>query len=142
MSFEEGKSITDLKYLKENNINLTHLANILANIFNKQIFEFGFVHADPHSGNIFVRKENEEVKIVLLDHGLYRTLDGELRRNYAKMWQGIITQNKDLLISSCESLNVTDMELFIAIITSKTYKDVMSEEKKFDSNRRLSQKSE
>jgi aarF domain-containing kinase len=39
------------------------------------IFKYGFVHGDPHSGNILVRKKNNtknEGEIILLDHGLYQ----------------------------------------------------------------------
>lgn len=37
------------------------------------IFKYGFVHGDPHSGNIIVRKlpNEKDVTIYLLDHGLY-----------------------------------------------------------------------
>ena len=36
------------------------------------IFKHGYVHCDPHPGNVLVRKnERGETEIVLLDHGLY-----------------------------------------------------------------------
>lgn len=38
------------------------------------IFVNGFVHCDPHPGNVLVRKgpDTGKVEIVLLDHGLYQ----------------------------------------------------------------------
>ena len=37
------------------------------------IFVNGYIHCDPHPGNILVRKnENGEAEIVMLDHGLYQ----------------------------------------------------------------------
>ena len=37
------------------------------------IYVNGFVHCDPHPGNILVSKsKNDEVKITMLDHGLYQ----------------------------------------------------------------------
>lgn len=32
----------------------------------------GFIHCDPHPGNILIRKnENDSQEVILLDHGLY-----------------------------------------------------------------------
>jgi aarF domain-containing kinase len=91
MSFEEGSSITNLEYLRKNNIDFKQVSTYLSDVFYKQIFEFGFVHSDPHPGNIFVRKEKENgkvtTKIILLDHGLYRDYDETFRYNYCNLWR-------------------------------------------------------
>lgn len=49
----------------------------MVKIFADMIFKFGFVHCDAHPGNILVRKKPKarDYQIVLLDHGLYRSLD-------------------------------------------------------------------
>lgn len=40
------------------------------------IFVYGYVHCDPHPGNILVRlnKKTKQEEIVLLDHGLYSVI--------------------------------------------------------------------
>jgi aarF domain-containing kinase len=135
MSFEEGRSITNMKYLKENKIQIKDVALILSDVFNKQIFQFGFVHSDPHPGNLFVRKEKVDgediTRLIILDHGLYRDLDDNFRYNYSCLWRGIITQNKDILIKSCNNLGITKVELFMSILTSNTYDSLMNKENKF-----------
>ena len=145
MSFEEGKSITNMSNIKKNNIKLKEIANILTDTFNRQIFEFGFVHSDPHPGNLFVRKENvngkDMTKLVLLDHGLYRDLDDSFRYNYCLLWRGLITQNKDMLRESCNALGVSQVELFISVLTSNTYDSIMSKENKYNSHKQLGLKS-
>jgi aarF domain-containing kinase len=94
MSFEEGKSIVDAKYRVDNNIKAVEIAELLADLFNRQIFEFGFVHADPHSGNLFVRREMVDgqmmTRLVLLDHGLYCILSKDFIYNYSTLWRGMI----------------------------------------------------
>jgi len=36
------------------------------------IFVNGYIHCDPHPGNVLIRKNaDEEIEIVMLDHGLY-----------------------------------------------------------------------
>lgn len=46
----------------------------LGKIYSEMIFVNGFVHCDPHPGNVLVRKcpESNKTEIVLLDHGLYQ----------------------------------------------------------------------
>ncbi len=56
MSFEEGTSITYLPKIREQGLDLKEIARLLSTAFAKQIFVHGFVHCDPHPGNIFVRK--------------------------------------------------------------------------------------
>jgi aarF domain-containing kinase len=49
------------------------VATLVATAFSEMIFVHGFVHADPHAGNLLVRKGGDgKPQLVLLDHGLYR----------------------------------------------------------------------
>jgi len=89
------------------------------------IFKHGFVHADPHPGNIHVRSFNGHPQIVLLDHGVYSELDDHTRLSYTKLWRGILGQDKDLLKSASIELGVEYYELFTAMVTNRTYDDVM-----------------
>jgi predicted unusual protein kinase regulating ubiquinone biosynthesis (AarF/ABC1/UbiB family) len=56
MSFEEGIPVTHVRRMLEQKIDLKELANLISVSFNHMIFKEGFVHADPHPGNLFVRK--------------------------------------------------------------------------------------
>lgn len=46
----------------------------LGKMYSEMIFLNGFVHCDPHPGNVLVRKcpRSNKTEIVLLDHGLYQ----------------------------------------------------------------------
>ena len=45
---------------------------MLGTIYSEMIFVKGYVHSDPHPGNVLVHKtERNQTEIVLLDHGLY-----------------------------------------------------------------------
>jgi len=146
MSFEEGKPITDAKYIKENKIKIREIAKDLTDIFNKQIYDFGFIHSDPHQGNLFVRKVDDKsskknFKLVLLDHGLYRDLDDSFRYHYMNLWRGIIMQDKKILKEGCNNLGIDKVELFMSVLTSKTYDELMDKSTKYDTDKRLGQKS-
>ena len=55
---------------------LADLDEKLIRIFSRQLFRTGFVHGDPHPGNVHVRKGKDgKAEIVLLDHGLYQEYD-------------------------------------------------------------------
>ena len=46
----------------------------LSAVYSDSIFLHGFVHCDPHGGNVLVRVQpgTNKPQIVMLDHGLYR----------------------------------------------------------------------
>jgi predicted unusual protein kinase regulating ubiquinone biosynthesis (AarF/ABC1/UbiB family) len=48
------------------------VAHLVSQTFNEMIFRYGFVHCDPHAGNLLVRMKDGRPQLVLLDHGLYR----------------------------------------------------------------------
>jgi aarF domain-containing kinase len=141
MSFERGRSIMDTNYRLENRIDVNEIAELLSSVFNRQIFEFGFVHSDPHHGNLFIRKENVNGKfitrLVILDHGLYRELDQDFKYNFSLLWRGIFMQNEEIILTACKALNVTNAELFVSIVTNRSYRDIMNSEDKYSTKNRL-----
>lgn len=51
MDYIAGCKISDVKYLRDNGFSLKDINVKLFEMFGHQIFESGFVHADPHAGN-------------------------------------------------------------------------------------------
>ncbi|KAF7321358.1 ABC1-domain-containing protein [Mycena kentingensis (nom. inval.)] len=96
MEFIEGARVDDLAYLKAAGIDRNQVALQIAHIFNEMVLLNGWFHADPHAGNLLIRRSPPESKsthnfeIVLLDHGQYFDLEPELRVNYAKLWLSLI----------------------------------------------------
>lgn len=44
----------------------------LGTLYSEMIFVNGYIHCDPHPCNVLInKKEDGNVSIVLLDHGLY-----------------------------------------------------------------------
>jgi aarF domain-containing kinase len=122
MSFEEGFAITEKERMKKEGIDVNLVAKELAYCFSRSIFEFGFVHADPHPGNIFVRKHpKKRFELVLLDHGLYRPLTKHVRLAYSKLWNGIFLQNEEMLKEACSMIGLKkgDYKLFTSMVTKQ-----------------------
>ena len=65
----------------------------LVSLFSVQIFQWGFVHCDPHPGNVIIRRlvPSNEPQLVLIDHGLYVSMPDDLKRDYARLWKGLLS---------------------------------------------------
>ena len=95
MSFETGISVAHVTELHAQGIDLKSLSRLISETFIHMIFKEGFVHADPHPGNLFVRKiegsSKGESEIVILDHGIYTEMPNDTRLAYNKLWRGILS---------------------------------------------------
>lgn len=127
MEFVEGYSVIDVEQMKKDKISVNSMARIMAESFAQMIFIHGFVHADPHPGNIFVTKTGkDDFKLILLDNGLYADLSEKTKNNYGAMWKGIITRDDQLLQESTTNLGVGFAhKLMTRMITHQTYEEVM-----------------
>jgi aarF domain-containing kinase len=117
MSFEKGYPINQVRKLNAEGYDLREVANLVSQTFAQMIFKDGFVHADPHPGNLLVTKDDKgKTKIVLLDHGVYTTLSEETRHAYTELWRSLISQDNDQLKQSSERLGCPYFELFASVI--------------------------
>lgn len=65
---------------------ITQISENLGKMYSEMIFIHGFVHCDPHPGNVLVRKcpQSNKTEIVLLDHGLYQVGHLQAARTHRK----------------------------------------------------------
>jgi len=65
-------------------------------------------------------------QIVLVDHGLYKTLDRDFQDAYARLWKGIAMANIPDIKASCEQLGVRKMyPLLASMLTSRPFDEVI-----------------
>ena len=129
MEFISGSRPDDLEYLDTNHIDRDEVSAALAHIFNEMIFgDDAPLHCDPHGGNIAIRKNPNRSRhnfdIILYDHGLYRDIPRETRRNYAKLWLSVIEADEARMREySRKVAGVTDEQfpLFASAITGRDY---------------------
>jgi ubiquinone biosynthesis protein len=103
MEFIDGVSINDLEGIKRMNASPETVAVTGARILLKQIFEFGFFHADPHPGNLRVLPEGV---IAPLDYGIFGHLDQRTRERIAALLSGLLAEDSERVIRALESLDV------------------------------------
>ena len=82
MEYIPGKKITELSPLRLMEIDGPGLARELFRAYLKQILLDGFVHADPHPGNVFLTDDDE---IALLDLGMVTRLLPGFRDNVLRL---------------------------------------------------------
>jgi aarF domain-containing kinase len=131
MEFVEGFPITDVEQTKRVGLNPVQISRILSTAFSRLIFIHGFVHADPHHGNIFVHptqnlRGKRVPQVILLDHGLYKELTEKTRLGYAELWEGILAQDEAIIARGCQKLGAGEHQsLFVSMVTSKPYERVI-----------------
>jgi ABC-1 domain protein len=71
MEFIEGIKITDKEKIEKMGFNPKEIASLGLELYIKQVMKYGFFHADPHPGNIFLGKDG---KLIFIDFGAMGTL--------------------------------------------------------------------
>lgn len=89
---------------------------------------------DPHEANLLVRPNPlnpSKPQLVLLDHGLYRELKDDFRRDYCYLWREIICGNKEGIHEYATRMNVGELfTLLAAMLTMKSWDDIISKDLK------------
>ncbi|XP_020676109.1 uncharacterized aarF domain-containing protein kinase 1 isoform X1 [Dendrobium catenatum] len=117
MEFCRGSKVDDLEFLKDSGVNTVKVAKALIEAFAEMIFVHGFVHGDPHPGNILVSVEgNKSFSLVLLDHGIYRELDEQFRLDYCKLWKALILLDSQNIINVGKRFGVGKYSKYFPVI--------------------------
>ena len=82
MDFVSGKKITSLTPLARIELNGTDLAENIFHAYLQQILVDGFLHADPHPGNVFL---TEDGRIALIDLGMVAHLSPRFQENLLQL---------------------------------------------------------
>ncbi|XP_067941675.1 aarF domain-containing protein kinase 1-like [Watersipora subatra] len=126
MEFCEGGRADDREYMLAHDIPVEEVSNNLSHMYSEMIFKHGFVHCDPHPGNVLVKRTSKHnAEIVLLDHGLYTTLTQEFRQNYAKLWMAIIKGDEVGLREHSKAMNCEDLYgLFSCMVAGRAWSSI------------------
>lgn len=117
MEWIEGCKLSDKECLRRRGINPRSVALTLLDVFSEMTLEHGFIHGDPHPGNLLVVPVPIEERrswfwrllsfqwrtpfqLVLLDHGRCLRMDDETRREYCALWCGLIKGDEEGAIAS------------------------------------------
>ncbi|XP_032794543.2 uncharacterized aarF domain-containing protein kinase 5 isoform X2 [Daphnia magna] len=118
--FIDGIKVSDTSSLEKAGLSIKEVSHKLIETFAEQIFHTGFVHADPHPGNILVRKRKKgDAEIVLLDHGLYEELPSNVRKSLCRLWSSIVLNDHAGMKRHAAELGVNDYLLFAEMLLQR-----------------------
>ncbi len=82
MEFVTGAKVTDLQLMDTWGVDANKTAKILLDAYLKQILVDGFVHVDPHPGNLLILQDG---RVCFLDFGMMSTIDKKDIMTFARL---------------------------------------------------------
>ena len=106
-------------------IDVSEMMKRVTQMYSEMIFNHGFIHCDPHPGNVLIRSGRGGPQVILIDHGLYQTVDDEFRFNYSSLWKALIKGDLKAIRRAAKYLNVEDMfPLLSAMVSGRSWQSV------------------
>ena len=105
MDFVDGIKASNIEMLDKSGLDRKLIAQRGTSLSFRQVFEFGFFHADPHSGNIMVLQDNV---IAPIDFGMVGRIDDETIDQMGDIITGFIRKDEYKIIRAFEHLGIID----------------------------------
>jgi len=131
LEYLEGVNIRETDKLRELNCDLAFIARKGFEAYARQIFEWGYFHADPHPGNLLILPGNV---IGILDFGMVGRLNDRDRKALTEFIIGLGKDDIGRIVENIERLQAKDVEnrrelekdiiRFIQDFGSKAIKDI------------------
>lgn len=119
----DGVPLSDKDKLIDQGFDLSLLMTQYLQSLAKQIFEYGFVHSDPHPGNLIARfNAKNEQELVILDHGLYVDLPMKFRSEYSHLFESIFQFNRSGIKKIADSWGIGNVEVFATLVQLRPVK--------------------
>ena len=103
-------------------LSLKDVMTTMVDLFSAQMFLWGWVHCDPHPGNIFIRRQpSGKPELVLIDHGLYIHMQPEFRHQYSLFWKSLMTFDNKTLGEIVKSWGINNPDIFASATLMRPY---------------------
>lgn len=104
MEFIDGIKVTDKSVLLANNIDPVNVSEVGLRLFVSQILDYGFFHADPHAGNILVKKDG---KIVFIDFGAVGKIQPNDKEILENLIVSFVAKNSHKIVRSLKKMAIS-----------------------------------
>ncbi|QQV04073.1 MULTISPECIES: ABC1 kinase family protein [Chryseobacterium] len=132
MEFIDGIKVTDTVSLQKHGIDPVTVSETGLQLFISQILDYGFFHADPHAGNILVKKDG---KVVFIDFGAVGKIQPNDKEILENMIISFVAKNPKKIVRYLKKMAVSyeipndrkfenDVEEVISFVHSTSLKDI------------------
>jgi ubiquinone biosynthesis protein len=97
MEFIDGTKASDFDHLKQQGYDLKEVASRGADSILKQICFYGFYHADPHPGNIFILPNNV---VCFIDFGMMGHISQQQREDFTDFVELLINKDENKIVDA------------------------------------------
>lgn len=104
MEFIDGIKVTDQKTLLQHGIDPVAISETGLRLFVSQILDYGFFHADPHAGNILVKKDG---RVVFIDFGAVGKIPPNDKEVLESLIVSFVAKNPHKIVRSLKKMAVT-----------------------------------
>ncbi|PQA95107.1 ubiquinone biosynthesis protein [Chryseobacterium shigense] len=104
MEFIDGIKVTDKAALLAHDIDPVKVSEVGLRLFVSQILDYGFFHADPHAGNILVKKNG---KIVFIDFGAVGKIQPNDKEILENMIVSFVAKNPHKIVRYLKKMAVS-----------------------------------
>ncbi|RMZ59787.1 AarF/ABC1/UbiB kinase family protein [Chryseobacterium nematophagum] len=104
MEFIDGIKVTDKSMLLSQNIDPVNISEKGLRLFVSQILDFGFFHADPHAGNILVKKDG---RIVFIDFGAVGKIPPNDKEIFENLIVSFVAKNPHKMVRNLKKMAIS-----------------------------------
>ncbi|MFH1211184.1 MAG: AarF/ABC1/UbiB kinase family protein [archaeon] len=108
MEYIDGKRLGDDNFTKEKR---KKVVKTVTDSLIRQVLDYGFFHADPHPGNIFLMKND---RVAFLDFGIVGKVDPTLRRKIEDIMIGLIDKDTNLVAKTVIDVGIVSRDTDVA----------------------------
>ncbi|KAL9127357.1 MAG: hypothetical protein Q9217_003747 [Psora testacea] len=103
-------------------VSVKDVMTTMIDLFSAQMFLWGWVHCDPHPGNIFIRRlPSGKPELVLIDHGLYVHMKPKFRHQYSLFWKSLLTFDNNSIQGIIQSWGINNADIFASATLMRPY---------------------
>ncbi|QBA21407.1 AarF/ABC1/UbiB kinase family protein [Chryseobacterium indologenes] len=132
MEFIDGIKVTDKSVLLANGIDPVKVSEEGLRLFVSQILDYGFFHADPHAGNILVKKDG---RIVFIDFGAVGKIQPNDKEILENLIVSFVAKNSHKIVRSLKKMAISyeipderrfenDVEEILNFVHSSSLQDI------------------